>query len=66
MWLTVGEFFREKGADFPMETFKTKLRSLKPEHLTGSRPWKYRREDLEQAYIQMCEHSLFMRKKTMK
>lgn len=49
-----------------METFKTKLRAMKPEHLTGSRPWKYRREDLELAYIQMCEHSLFMRKKTLK
>ena len=66
MWLTVGEFFREKGADFPMETFKTKLRSLKPEHLLGSRPWKYQREDLEKAYQAMCEHSLCMRKRMLK
>lgn len=65
-WMTVGEYFRAKGADFPVESFKIVLRKLKPEHLLGSRPWKYRREDLEQAYALMCEHSLFMRKKTMK
>ena len=66
MWLTVGEFFREKGMDFPMESFKVKLRAMNPEHLEGSRPWKYRREDLEQAYQEMGEHSLFMRKKLLK
>lgn len=66
MWQTIGEFFRDKGADFPMESFKIRLRAMKPEHLEGSKPYKYRREDLEQAYTLMCEHSLFMRKKTMK
>lgn len=66
MWQTVGEFFRDKGADFPIESFKTQLRSLKPEHLMGSRPWKYRREDLERAYAQMCEHSLFTRRRVRK
>ena len=66
MWQTVGEFFRDKGADFPIESFKTKLRAMNPEHLMGSRPWKYRREDLEQAYIQMCEHSLFTRRRVRK
>ena len=66
MWQTVGEFFRDMGGDFPMESFKVRLRALKPEHLEGSKPWKYRRGDLEQAYREMCEHSLFMRKRTMK
>ena len=63
MWMTVGEFFYDKGADFPVESFKIKLRALKAEHLQGSRPWRYRREDLELAYDRMCEHSLCMRKK---
>lgn len=66
MWLTVGEYFRERGMDFPIETFKTKLRALKPEHLAGSRPWKYHKEDLDTAYDKMCETSACMRKRTMK
>lgn len=66
MWQTIGEFFRDMGADFPMESFKIRLRAMKPEHMEGSKPYKYRREDLETAYREMCEHSLFMRKRTMK
>lgn len=66
MWLTIGEYFREHGADFPMESFKMQLRALKPEHLIGSRPWKYHKEDLDVAYDKMCKTSLCMRKKTMK
>lgn len=66
MWMTVGEYFREHGMDFPIESFKTKLCALKPEHLIGSRPWKYHKEDLDIAYDKMCETSLYMRKRTMK
>ena len=65
IWMTVGEFFRHKGMDFPVESFKVKLRELKPEHLEGTRPWKYRVADLEAAYQEMCKNSLCMRKKTM-
>lgn len=61
MWMTVGEFFRAKGMDFPVESFKLKLRALRPEHLQGSRPWKYRLEDLERAYDEMRKNSLCMR-----
>jgi hypothetical protein len=61
MWMTVGEFFREKEMDFPMESFKQRLRAMKPEYLAWSRPRKYRVEDLERAYQYLSEHSLIMR-----
>lgn len=66
MWMSVGEFFRDKGGDFLLETFKMHLRKLKPEHLMGSRPWKYHREDLERAYDELCKNSACMRRKTMR
>ena len=66
MWMSVGEFFRAKGMDFPVESFKMILRRLKPEHLPGSRPWKYHQKDLERAYDEMCKSSLCMRKKMLK
>lgn len=65
-WMSVGEFFRAKGADFPVESFKIVLRKLKPEHLPGSRPHKYHPEDLEAAYKAMCEKSPYMRRKLMR
>lgn len=66
MWQTIGEFFRDKGGDFPVESFKIVLRKLKPEHMPGSRPWKYHLEDLEAAYKAMCEKSAYMRRKLMR
>ena len=65
-WMTVGEYFRENGMDFPIESLKIKLREMKVDHLPGSRPWKYRREDLDRAYGRMCEKSRYMRWKMMK
>ena len=61
MWMTFGEFFRARGMDFPMESLKIAARELKIPHLEGSRPYRYRVEDLERAYDRMCEHSLYMR-----
>ena len=63
--MTVGEFFRYKGMDFPLESFKMKLRAMKPQYQEWSRPRKYRVEDLEAAYQEMCKNSLCIRKKTM-
>ena len=64
--MTVGEYFRLMGMDFPVESFKIKLRTLKPEHLEGSRPHKYRREDLDRAYRAMVEGSPYMRRRMMR
>ena len=66
MWMTVGEYFREMGMDFPVESFKIKLRAMRPEHLEGSRPHKYRREDLDRAYQAMVEGSPYMRRRMMR
>lgn len=62
MWQTVGEFYRECGMCFPMESLKVRLRRVKAPHLEGSWPYKYRREDLDEALEYVKQHSLFMRR----
>ena len=60
-WMTVGEYFREKGMDFPVETFKAAVRRMGCPHEIGSWPYKYKREDLDRAYEYMKERSIIMR-----
>ena len=59
--MTVGEYFRENGMDFPVETFKAAVRMLRCPHEIGSWPYKYRKEDLDRAYEYTKDHSIVMR-----
>ena len=65
-WLTIGEYFRKKGMDFPVESFKIYARKMKIPHKEGSRPYKYREDDLERVYEEMCRNSLYMRWKMLR
>lgn len=60
-WMTPGQYFREHGGNFPLETFKRAIRKLKIPPEPGSRPYRYRPEDLDRAYEYMKAHSLIMR-----
>ena len=59
--MTLGEYFRLRGMDFPMETFRLWVRRLKIPHVPGSRPYRYAKEDLDRAYAEMARRSHYLR-----
>ena len=59
--MTLGEYFRLKGMQFPMESFRLWVRRLKCPHVPGSRPYRYNREDLDRAFAEMARRSLYLR-----
>ena len=60
-WMTAGQYFRAQGGNFPMESFKRVVRKMKIPPEPGSRPYRYRREDLDRAFERLKARSLIMK-----
>ena len=59
--MTLGEYYRLRGANFSLETFKLYVRRMKIPHIPETWPYKYNREDLDRVYVELSKRSLYLR-----